>query len=290
MTLTDFTAGVAPLRRHPRLTAALAALLIMVALAIFAPWISPQNPYDLAQVSILDSKLPPGSVGMDGFKMLLGADDQGRDMLSAIFYGLRASLLVGFLSTAGAVIIGSFLGIMAALSKGVIDAAISRLIELQLSFPAMLVALMLVATIGQGVDKVILALILVQWAYYARTIRAAAQVEVEREYIEAARCLALPNWRVMFAHILPNCLPVVVVVATIQMAHAIVLEATLSFLGLGLPLATPSLGRLIANGFDYVLSGTYWISLFPGIALLIVVYCINVIGDEFRRILNPRSL
>jgi peptide/nickel transport system permease protein len=222
--------------------------------------------------------------------MLLGGDDQGRDVLSAIFFGLRASLSVGVIATLGAVVIGAILGMTAAMARGAVDTIISRLIELQLSFPAMLVALMLVATIGRGLDKVILALILVQWAYYARTVRGAAQIEVEREYVEAAHCLALPRHRIMFAHILPNCLPVLVVVATIQMAHAIVLEATLSFLGLGMPISMPSLGRLIANGFDYVLSGTYWISLFPGFALLLIVYFINMLGDEFRRILNPQSL
>jgi peptide/nickel transport system permease protein len=163
-----------------------------------------------------------------------------------------------------------------------------RIVDLQLSFPAILVALMLLAILGRGVDKVILALIIVQWAYYARTTRSAALVERRKEYIEAAACLALSQRRIIFRHLLPNCLPPVIVVGTVQVANAIALEATLSFLGIGLPMTEPSLGLLISNGFDYLLSGKYWISVYPGVALLITIVAINLVGDQLRDVLNPR--
>jgi peptide/nickel transport system permease protein len=269
---------------------AAAILLLIVLAAVFAPWIAPQNPYDMNAVSIMDGRLPPGSVGDAGFTFWLGSDDQGRDMLSAILYGLRVSLFVGFAVTLGAAVIGSIMGLTAALAGGLVDSFIMRFVELQLSFPAMLIALMLVATVGSGLDKIIFAIIAVQWAFYARTIRSAAQVEVRKDYIEAARCLSLSRWRIMAVHLLPNCLSVLLVIANILMANAIVIEATMSFLGLGLPISRPSLGRLIANGFDYLLNGSYWISLFPGIVLVVVIYCINIIGDDLRRFLNPRGL
>ncbi len=218
----------------------------------------------------------------------LGTDSQGRDMLSAILYGLRISLSVGVLSCVFAMFIGMSLGLVAAYFGGRAEAVIMRVVDIQLSFPAILVALMLLAVLGQGVDKVIMALILVQWAYYARTARSAALVERRKEYVEAAHCLALGTPRIIFRHILPNCLPPVIVVATVQMANAIALEATLSFLGIGLPVTEPSLGLLIANGYEYLLSGRYWISMFPGIALLLTIVAINLVGDQLRDVLNPR--
>ena len=163
-----------------------------------------------------------------------------------------------------------------------------RVVDLQLSFPAILVALMLVAVLGKGVEKIMLALVAVQWAYYARTVRASALVERRKEYVEAARGLALSPARIMLRHILPNCLAPLIVVGTVQTAHAIALEATLSFLGVGMPQTEPSLGVLIANGFEYMLSGRYWISFFPGIALLITIVSINLVGDRLRDVLNPR--
>ena len=163
-----------------------------------------------------------------------------------------------------------------------------RIVDLQLSFPAILIALILLAALGKGVDKVIIALIIVQWAYYARTVRGTALVERRKEYIEAATCLALSHRRIVFKHLLPNCLPPLVVVATVQVANAIALEATLSFLGVGVPITEPSLGLLIAKGYDYMLSGKYWISFFPGVALLITIVAINLVGDQLRDVLNPR--
>jgi peptide/nickel transport system permease protein len=268
--------------------AALVVFVLILLAAIFAPWITPQNPYDLSQLDIMDGRLPPGSKGDAGFTYWLGTDDQGRDMLSGIVYGLRISLGVGIGSTLFAAIIGSALGLIAAYKGGRIDALIMRLVDLQLSFPSILVALMILAFLGKGVGNVMLALLIVVWAYFARTARATALAERRREYIEAAECLALPRWRVVFRHLLPNCLPPLIVIATIQAARAIALEATLSFLGLGVPVTQPSLGLLIANGYQYMLSGKYWISFYPGIALLVTIVSINLVGDQLRDVLNPR--
>ncbi len=269
--------------------AGLIVLLVIVFVAVLAPVVAPQDPYDLTQIDILDSKMPPGSERWDGeMTYWLGTDGQGRDMLSAIIYGLRTSLSVGILSGFFALVIGTAAGLVAAYVGGRTETLIMRLVDLQLSFPAILVALILLAVLGRGVDKVILALIIVQWAYYARTARGAALVERRKEYIEAAQCLALSTPRVIFRHLLPNCLPPVIVVGTVQVASAIALEATLSFLGIGLPVTKPSLGLLISNGFDFLLSGRYWISFFPGVALLMTIIAINLVGDQLRDILNPR--
>ncbi len=266
----------------------LAMLLLVVAIAIFAPFISPQNPYDLAEIDLMDSKLAPGEKSPADKTYLLGTDDQGRDMLSAIFYGLRISLGVGVASTIVAVAIGLCFGLMAAYFGGWVDTLIMRVVDIQLSFPAILLALILLAVFGQGVDKVIIALITVQWAYYARTVRASALVEMQKEYVDAARVLSLSKPRILFRHLLPNCLPPLIVVATVQVAHAISLEATLSFLGLGLPITEPSLGLLISNGFTYLMSGKYWISFYPGLALLMTIMSINLVADQLRDVLNPR--
>jgi peptide/nickel transport system permease protein len=272
----------------PVATGAFALLLIIVFLALLAPLLAPQNPYDLAKVTVMDARLEPGERGSAGFLMWLGADGAGRDMWSAILYGLRISLGVGVASGAIALGIGTAIGLAAAYRGGWLDALIMRIVDLQLSFPAILVALILVAILGRGADKVMIALILVQWAYYARTVRGSALVERRKEYIEAAQCLDLPPQRIVFRHLLPNVVAPMIVVGTLQTAHAISLEATLSFLGVGLPLTEPSLGLLIANGFEYMLSGKYWISFYPGIALLATIMSINLVGDRLRDVLNPR--
>jgi peptide/nickel transport system permease protein len=225
---------------------------------------------------------------MSGGTFWLGTDDQGRDMLSAIFYGLRTSLAVGAMSALLALVAGAALGLLAAYYGGKVETAIMRIVDIQLSFPAILVALILLAVLGQGTGKIIAALVTVQWAYYARTVRGTALVERQKEYVEAARCLALSPARIVFRHLLPNCLPPLIVVVTVQVAHAIALEATLSFLGIGLPITEPSLGLLIANGFQYMMSGKYWISFFPGLALLVTIVAINLVGDRLRDVLNPR--
>jgi len=261
---------------------------VIIFIALLAPFISPTNPYDLASVTILDSKLPPGGQSMAGITYWLGTDGAGRGLLSSIFYGLRISLGVGVMSSLIALCIGATVGLMAAYYGGRTDTVIMRIVDIQLSFPAILVALILLAALGKGVDKIIVALVIVQWAYYARTVRASALVERNKEYVDAARCLALGDKRILFRHLLPNCMPPLIVVVTVQTAHAISLEATLSFLGVGLPITEPSLGLLIANGFDYMLSEMYWISFFPGVALLITIVSINLVGDQLRDVLNPR--
>ena len=266
-----------------------AVFLVIVFIAIFAPQISPQDPYDLAQLDIMDGRLEPGSKNMTyGYTYWLGTDDQGRDMLSGIFYGLRTSLGVGAMSALMALIFGGTMGLVAAYFGGKTDSLIMRVVDIQLSFPSILIALVLLAILGQGVDKIIIALVAAQWAYYARTIRSTALVERRKEYIEAAACLAFSHRRIVFRQLLPNCLPPLIVVGTVQVAHAIALEATLSFLGIGLPITEPSLGLLISNGFEYMLSGKYWISFFPGVALLVTIVSINLVGDQLRDVLNPR--
>ena len=269
-------------------TGAFAVLLFILILGLFAPLISPTDPYDLAQVDVMDSRLEPGSKSYTGMTYWLGTDGAGRDLLSAILYGLRTSLSVGVLSGLIALAIGGAFGLIAAYFGGKVETLIMRVVDIQLGFPAILVALVLVALLGKGVDKIIVALVVVQWAYYARTVRGSALVERRKEYIEAATCLALSHRRIVFRHLLPNCLPPLIVVGTLQTAHAISLEATLSFLGIGLPITEPSLGLLIANGFEYMLSQRYWISFFPGIALLITIVSINLVGDQLRDVLNPR--
>jgi peptide/nickel transport system permease protein len=268
--------------------AGLLGLVILVVLALLAPLITPQNPYDLAQVDVLDSRLPPGEKGFKGYTHWLGTDGAGRDLLSAMLYGLRISLVVGVMSGLIAMAVGASVGLVAAYAGGRVESIIMRIVDLQLSFPAILIALMLIAVLGKGVDKIVIALVTVQWAYYARTVRGTALVERRKEYVEAAACLGLGHARILFRQILPNCLPPLIVVATVQAAHAIALEATLSFLGVGLPQTEPSLGLLISNGFEYVLSGKYWISTFPGIALLVTIVTINLVGDQLRDVLNPR--
>ena len=268
----------------------LVLLLLAVGVAVFAPWIAPQDPYDIGKLDIFDSKLPPGSTSADGsITYWLGTDGQARDLLSAIFYGLRTSLVVSGISVSVALAIGCVVGLTAAYFGGWIDSLLMRIVDIQLSFPAILVALILLAVLGKGVDKVIIALIIVQWAYFARAARGAALVERAKEYVEAAQCMSLGWPRVLRRHMLPNCMPPLIVIATIDLAHAIALESTLSFLGVGVPVTEPSLGMLIANGYEFMLSGHYWISFFPGIALALAIVGINLVGDHLRDILNPHN-
>jgi peptide/nickel transport system permease protein len=285
---TPLSFFVAELLESRVAAAALLVLTLLISLAIAAPWITPQNPYDLGSLDIMDGRQPPGALASAGFTMILGSDGLGRDLYSAIVYGLRISLLVGIMAGLIALLIGMCTGLLAAYAGGRTEALIMRVVDLQLSFPAILVALMLVAVLGKGIEKIMLALVAVQWAYYARTVRASALVERRKEYVEAARGLGLGPARIMLRHILPNCLAPLIVVGTVQTAHAIALEATLSFLGVGMPQTEPSLGVLIANGFEYMLSGRYWISFFPGIALLVTIVSINLVGDRLREVLNPR--
>ena len=276
--------------RAPGACFGIVLVVAVVAGAAFAPWLSPQNPYDLAQLDVTDARLPPGSEASAGFTFVLGSDGLGRDMLSGILYGLRISLLVGLGSAAFAAVVGTGAGLVAGYAGGRTDDLVGRLVDLQLSFPAILVALMVLAVLGRGVGNVVLALVLVEWAYYARTARAAVLAERRLPYVEAAECVAVPPWRIVVRHLLPNCLPPLVVVLTSQVARAITLEATLSFLGIGVPITEPSLGLLVANGYQFVLSGQWWISLYPGLALLGVILGINLLGDRVRDLLSPHAI
>lgn len=277
------------IRKKPTTRGAGILLACLVLLAVFAPLIAPQNPYDLATLNVMDNRLAPGAASMSGSVYWLGTDAQGRDMVSAILYGLRTSLLVGLLSTLGALTIGVAAGLLAAQLGGMVDALIMRIVDFMLGFPSILVALVLLASVGRGVDKVIFAIMLVQWAQYARLMRASALVERRKEYIEAAVNFGLPTPYIMLAHLLPNSIGAVLVVSTINIASAITLEATLSFLGVGVPVTQPSLGLLIANGFDYLLSGEYWIAVFPGLALVLLIMSLNFVGDRLRRSFNVKG-
>jgi peptide/nickel transport system permease protein len=268
---------------------ALAIVVAIIVLSLVAPWITPQNPYDMATLRLADARRPPGFVSPGtGITHWLGTDGQGRDVLSAILYGLRVSIEIGLAAGIIAFSLGATLGTFAAYFGGKIEALIMRFIDLQLSFPAILLALVLAAVLGQGKWQLIAALVTAQYAYFARTAHGAASAERSKEYVEAALSTPLKPHTVVFRHILPNCLPPLIVVATVQVANSIALEATLSFLGLGLPVSEPSLGMLIANGFQYLLSGRYWISIYPGIALIILIASINLVGDQVRDQLNPR--
>ncbi len=266
-----------------------ALLAVLIVAAVFAPWLAPQNPYDLAQLDILDARLPPGEHASAGtLTYWLGTDEQGRDMLSAMLYGLRISIGIGVVSTLIALAIGTTLGLLAGYVGGRIESLIMRIADIQLSFPAILIALILIAVLRPGLGNIVIALVAVQWAYYARTARSAALVERRKEYIEAALGLGLSTPRILFRHLLPNCLPPVIVIAALQVASAILLEATLSFLGLGVPITEPSLGLLISNGQQYLLSGKYWISVYPGVLLAVTIVAINLVADQLRDVLNPR--
>ncbi|MDH4375864.1 MAG: ABC transporter permease [Ramlibacter sp.] len=267
---------------------ALVVALLMMAAALAAPWISPQDPYDLASLRLMDARKPPGHVNAEGTTYLLGTDAQGRDVLSAILHGLRLSIQISLIAGAIAFSLGATLGATAAFAGGRFESVIMRIVDLQLSFPAILLALVISAALGQGRWQMIAALVAAQYAYFARTTHGAAAAERSKDYVEAALSTPLPAWRVVMRHILPNCLPPLIVVGTVQVANAISLEATLSFLGLGLPVTEPSLGMLIANGFQYLLSGRYWISIYPGIALILLIVSINLVGDQVRDQFNPR--
>ncbi len=289
------TVGTSPVRefwrafsRNKVAVIALAVVTIIALLAIFAPWITPQDPYDLKSLVLRDARRPPGYVGAGGMHYLLGSDSQGRDLLSAIIYGLRISLEMGLIAGAIAFSLGAVVGCFAAYLGGRTETFIMRLVDVQLSFPAILLAFVVAAVLGQGKWQLILALVFAQYAYFVRTAHGAASAERQKDYVQAALSVPMSGWHVVTRHILPNSLPPLIVVATVQVASAISLEATLSFLGVGLPPTEPSLGMLIANGFQYLLSGRYWISIYPGVALIVLIMAINLMGDQIRDILNPR--
>lgn len=278
----------AEFRESPVAVAALGVTALLALLALLAPWITPQDPYDLATLSLRDARRPPGFVGTGGYVHWLGTDAQGRDLVSAIIHGLRISIKIGLAAGLVALTLGAGLGILAAYRGGWVETVVMRLVDLQLSFPAILLALVLVAVLGQGQVQLITALVAAQYAYFARTAYGAATAERRKDYVEAALATPLSGRRVVLRHLLPNVMPPLIVVATVQIANSISLEATLSFLGLGLPVTEPSLGMLIANGFPYMMSGRFWISVYPGIALIVLIMAINIVGDRIRDQFNPR--
>lgn len=278
-------------RRSQRqvLTASNILLAVYILVALAAPVIAPQNPYDPLQIYGWEASSPPGTPGSGGYLYLLGTDGLGRDIVSCILYGLRISLVVSVTSAAIAALIGLTAGVSAAYFGKWVDIAIMRLVDLQLSLPTILIALIAIVTLGPGMDRIILALIIAQWATYARLARGIALSEVAKPYMDAPRLLRMPISRIIVRHLLPNSIAPAVTLIPIEIGHAVALEATLSFLGLGVPLDKPSLGSTVANGFQYLLTGQYWISLFPGLALFGLIASINLVGEDVRRRLDPRS-
>ncbi len=256
--------------------------IILTVFALFPHLFSIQNPYDLKELFLQNSFKPPCK------KFFLGTDGQGRDIYSAILYGLRISLYVGVVSTVLSVIIGLIAGLISGYFGGITDTIIMRIADIQLSFPAILIALIIMALWGQGVGKIIIAITIVNWVYYARTARGIVLAEKEKEYVQSAVALGMRSFYIMFSEILPNITAPIIVIATVRIANAIILEATLSFLGVGVPITKPSLGTLISNGYQVLFSGYWWVSVFPGIVLMLLVLAINVVGDRLRDVMNPR--
>jgi len=280
-------------------TAVMAALVALVCLfsAVFAGWVAPHNPFDLSTLELSDARLPPGWDGEGTWTYPLGTDDQGRDILSAVIYGARISLIVGLASVLLSVVLGVALGLLAGFMGGWVDSVLMRLCDIMLSFPAILVAL-LIAGVGRALfpnaneslafGVLILSITLAGWVQYARTVRGSTLIERSKEYVQAARVTGVSPLRIMRRHVLPNVLGPVMVLATIQVATAIITEATLSFLGVGAPPTSPSLGTLIRVGNDYLFSGEWWITLFPGAMLVLIALSVNLLGDWLRDALNPR--
>ena len=276
--------------------AALVAVLCAFC-AFFAPWVAPYDPFDLAALDLSDARLPPAWADEGQARYLLGTDDQGRDILSALMYGARISLLVGLASVLLSVLVGVSLGLLSGFVGGRVDALIMRTCDVMLSFPSILVAL-LIDGVGRALFPnahdtlafavLILAISLSGWVQYARTVRGSTLVERNKEYVQAARVVGVSPWRIMFRHVMPNVMGPVLVLATIQVATAILTEATLSFLGVGVPPTSPSLGTLIRIGNDFLFSGEWWITIFPGVVLVMIALSVNLLGDWLRDALNPR--
>ncbi len=280
-------------------TAIVAALIAALCIfgSLFAPWVAPHNPFDLATLNLSDARLPPAWSEEGSRRYLLGTDDQGRDILSALFYGARISLLVGFASVILSMIVGVALGLLSGFAGGKVDAFIMRVCDVMLSFPSILIAL-LIDGVGRAIfpnahdelafGVLIVAIALSGWVQYARTVRGSTLVERNKEYVQAARVIGVAPVRIMVKHVLPNVMGPVLVLATIQVAAAILTEATLSFLGVGVPPTSPSLGTLIRIGNDFLFSGEWWITIFPGAMLVLIALSVNLLGDWLRDALNPR--
>ncbi|MDI4632712.1 ABC transporter permease [Pelomonas sp. V22] len=284
-------------RRSPLAVIAALIALICVFCAVFAGFVAPHNPFDLATLELMDARLPPAWMEGGQAKYLLGTDDQGRDILSALMYGARISLFVGLASVLLSLLVGVSLGLLAGFVGGRVDALIMRVCDVMLSFPSILVAL-LISGVGHAMfpnsqdtlafGVLTLAIALTGWVQYARTVRGSTMVERHKEYVQAARVIGVPSWRIMRRHVLPNVMGPVLVLATIQVAAAIITEATLSFLGVGVPPTSPSLGTLIRVGNDFMYSGEWWIMIWPGVMLVLIALSVNLLGDWLRDALNPR--
>lgn len=271
---------------------------ICIGAALFAPWLAPHNPFDLASLNLLDSFNPPAWVDDGDVKYLLGTDDQGRDVLSAIMYGARISLLVGFCAVLFSTALGVTLGLLAGYLGGYVDAVLMRIADIQLTFPTILIALLIDGTVRAALPRdvhdqiaiyvLIFAIGISNWPQFARTVRGSTLVERNKEYVQAARVIGLSSWRIMVSHVLPNAVGPVLVIATLALGGAILAEATLSFLGVGVPPTRPSLGTLIRIGNDFLFSGEWWITVFPGMGLAIMVLSVNLLGDWLRDALNPK--
>lgn len=271
------------------LPAIIGSILVLIAIlvAVFGKFLAPQNPYDLTQIDLMDSYLPPAWSEGGSMKFLLGTDNQGRDILSAIIYGSVSSLTIGLVGMIASCLIGTTLGLIAGYFGGKVDSIIMRIADIQLSFPSMLIALFIMSVFGRGIDKLLIALTMVGWVKYARTVRGETLSVRNKEYVEAARTIGLPNHRIILKHVMPNVVTSIIVLATIQVGDFILTEATLSFLGVGVPITQPSLGLLVKTGFDVLFSGLWWASVFPGLYIMLVVFGINLLGDFLRDELNP---
>ena len=284
-------------RSSPVAIAAALVAAVCIFCALFANWVAPHNPFDLATLELSDARMPPAWEDEGSPKYLLGTDDQGRDILSALMYGARISLVVGIVSVLISVVVGVLLGLVAGFKGGWIDSFLMRLCDVMLSFPAILVAL-LIAGVGRALfpnadeslafGVLIVAISLTGWVQYARTVRGSTMVERGKEYVQAARVTGVPSWRIMLKHVLPNVMGPVLVIATVGLAVAVLTEATLSFLGVGVPPTQPSLGTLIRVGNNFLFSGEWWMTIFPGVMLVILVLAVNLLGDWLRDALNPK--
>lgn len=265
-----------------------AILLFCIFIVVVGPSLVTQNPYDVKQLNLMDSYLPPAWMEGGRADYLLGTDGQGRDVLAAVIYGTRISGLIGVTATVLSCLLGTFLGLIAGYFGGWLDALIMRIADIQLSFPSMLIALFLMSAFGTGIDKILISLTAVGWVVYARTVRGSTLGERQREYVQAAQVAGLRDGAIIWRHILPNVMTPLIVLATVQVGTFILIEASLSFLGVGVPVTQPSLGLLIKNGFDVLFSGLWWTSLFPGLMIMAMVFGINLLGDFLRDELNPR--
>ncbi len=274
--------------RSPGAMAGLVIVLFFLIMAVFGPLFTPQNPYDIGTLDLMDAYKPP--IWMEGGDpaFILGTDEQGRDMLSAIVYGSRISLFISVIVVALSCVFGTVLGLIAGYFGGRLDSILMRIVDIQLSFPAMLVALFIMAAFGRGFGKLVAALTIVGWVLYARTVRSSVLVEKKKEYVDAARLIGLSPFPIIVRHVLPNVLTPLIVIATIQVGTVILTEATLSYLGVGVPVTRPSLGLLVKNGYDVLFSGLWWSSVFPGMFIMLLVFGINLLGDFLRDEFNPR--